>query len=152
VTGLSFRFRLERVRALHERKEDLAKQELARAMSRRSDSEQRLRTVDAHIEQTHADQRSLAGAAVTVSAAELLARQAFLERVQTQRSVSANELQRSQADVADRDAELHDAARELEMFERLKQRQREQHDLESRRQETSALDEIALNRFRASTA
>src|ERR1700727_2967611 len=44
-TAPSFRFRLERVRALRQHKELLAREELARAISARSSSEDRLRRV-----------------------------------------------------------------------------------------------------------
>ncbi|HST56922.1 MAG TPA: flagellar export protein FliJ [Solirubrobacteraceae bacterium] len=152
MTGLSFRFRLERVRALHERKEELAKQELARALSRRSDSELQLRTVDEHIEQTHAEHRSALADSVTVSAADLLALQAFLERVQIERGASARELERHEAEVAERDAQLDRAAQERKALERLKDRHREEHDREVKRSESSTLDEIALDQFRRSAA
>jgi len=152
TAGSSFRFRLERVRELRERKEDLARRELARAVSRRSRSEDRLRTVEDHLERTRADQLTATTRDGDVSAAELLARQAFLEHVEAQRSMGAVELERREAEVADRDAELTDAAREHEMLERLKERHRAEHDREAARRESNALDEIALERFRRSAA
>jgi len=152
TAGSSFRFRLERVRELRERKEDLARRELARAVSRRSRSEDRLRTVEDHLERTRADQLTATTRDGDVSAAELLARQAFLEHVEAQRSMGAVELERREAEVVDRDAELTDAAREHEMLERLKERHRAEHDREAARRESNALDEIALERFRRSAA
>jgi len=151
-TGSSFRFRLERVRALRQRREDLARQELARAVSRLTGSQHRLDAVDAHLERVLADQRLATSAASTVDADELRARQAFVEHVEAQRTSGARELQQREADVALRDSELGHAAREHHMLERLKERQRDQHDRETGRREGIVLDEIALDRFRRSAA
>jgi flagellar FliJ protein len=151
-TASSFRFRLERVRALRERNEDLARQELARAVTQRAGSQSRLRSVEDHLAQARADQRLAATESPTVSAAELLARQAFVEHVEAQRTMGMRELERHEADVADRDAQLGRAAREHQMLERLKERHRAEHLREAGRREVGLLDEIALNRFRRSAA
>ncbi len=92
VTGSAFRFRLERVRAVRERKEKLAQRELADAISRRSSTVADLRTADADLEHARAEQRSVSAERGAVSATDLLARQAFLERVEAQRGVRAREL------------------------------------------------------------
>jgi flagellar FliJ protein len=147
-----FRFRLERVRALRERREDLARQALADAMTQLSHSEQRLRTVEEHLEHARAEQRGSGPGAPSTNAAELQARQAFLERIEAQRHEGARELQRRAAQVADRDTDLGRAAREREMLERLKRRQRDEHDRERLRREGDALDELAIDRFRRSAA
>jgi flagellar protein FliJ len=152
VTGPSFRFRLERVRALRERREDMARLALAEAITERSSSLDRLRTVEAHLEHARAEQRRLTGASATASAAELQARQAFVEHVETQRQAGARELSRHDSQVADRGAELGVVAREREMLERLKERQRAEHARESLRSEGNLLDEIAVDRFRRSAA
>ncbi len=154
-TAPSFRFRLERIRALRQRKEHLARQELARALSQRAGSEARLRRVEEHLEQALTHQRLAAeegGHASTVSAAELLARQAFVEHVEAQRTMGMRELERHEADVADRDTQLGHAAREHEILERLKDRRRAEHEHEVGRREGEQLDEIALERFRRSAA
>ncbi len=154
TTGPSFRFRLERIRALRERSEDLARQELAKAISRLSGSRDHLGEVDAHLERVRADQRRrLAdGESVTVSAGELLAQQAFAEHVETQRTIGVRELAQREAEVADRDAELSHAAREHQMLERLKERRRIEHEQETERRESNLLDEIAMDRSRRSAA
>ena len=152
-TAPSFRFRLERVRALRQRKEVLARQELARAISQRSGSEDRLRRVEEHLERAFSHQRLATGEAAsttTVSAAELLARQAFVEHVEAQRTMGMRELERHEADVADCDTQLGCAAREHEILERLKDRQRAEYEREAGRRESNQLDEIALERFRRS--
>ncbi len=154
-TAPSFRFRLERVRALRQRKELLAREALARAISERADSQDRLRCVEEHLAQAFTHQRLAAGGsagATAVSAAELLARQAFVENIEAQRTMGMRELERHEADVSHCDAQLGRAAREHEILERLKSRQRTEHDLEVGRRESEQLDEIALERFRRSAA
>jgi flagellar export protein FliJ len=154
-TAPSFRFRLERVRALRQRKESLARQELARALSQRADSRDRLRRVEEHLEQALTHQRLATGEhgdTNTINAAELLARQAFVEHVEAQRTMGIRELERHEADVADRDTQLGRAAREHEILERLKTRRRAEHEQEAGRREGEQLDEIALERFRRSAA
>jgi hypothetical protein len=54
----SFRFRLERVRAVRERTEQLAQEELARSITRLSDSQAGLRSVEADLEQARMRQHA----------------------------------------------------------------------------------------------
>jgi len=152
VTGSAFRFRLERVRAVRERKEKLAKQELASALSRLSSTEADLRAIDAHLEQAHVEQRAAATRSETLSAAEMLERQVFLERVEAQRGVHVQELEQRTGEVADRGAALTVASSEHEMLNRLRERHRTEHKREADRREQGALDEIATSRFRRSSA
>jgi flagellar export protein FliJ len=152
VTGPVFRFRLERVRAVRERKEKLAKQELAEAISRRSDSQADLRTTDAHLEHARDEQRSVATEPRAVNATDLLARQAFVERIEAQRGRHARELLQREAEVADRDARLASAASEHEMLKRLSDRRRGEHDREADRRERNVLDDITSARFGRSSA
>ena len=154
-TASSFRFRLERVRALRQRTELLAREELARAISMRSGSQDRLRRVEEHLERAFTHQRLATGGgadASTVSAAELLARQAFVEHVEAQRTMGVRELERHDANVAHRDTQLGRAAREHEILERLRNRRRAEYEREASRRESERLDEIALERFRRSAA
>jgi flagellar export protein FliJ len=152
VTGSAFRFRLERVRAVRERKEKLAQQELANALSRRTSSEAELRTADAILEHARQQQRTALAERDPVSATDLLGRQAFLERVEAQRRLRANDLQQRDAEVAERDAQLTSAASDHEMLNRLRERHRGEHALEAARREQGDLDEIAASRFRGSRA
>ncbi len=152
VTASGFRFRLERVRAVRERKEKLAQRELANAISRRSSSVAELRTADAHLEHAREQQRTVAAEPEAVKATDLLDRQVFLERVEAQRRLRARELEQREAEVAERDAELATAASEHEALNRLRERRRGEHDLEAARRELGVLDEIASNRFHRSTA
>jgi flagellar export protein FliJ len=151
VTGSAFRFRLERVRAVRERKEKLAQRELANAISRHSSSVTELRTADARLEHAREQQRSVAEE-TAVSATDLLARQTFLERVEAQRRIRARELEQRETEVAQRDAELASAASEHEMLIRLRERHRGEHEREVARLEQGAIDEIAATRFGRSHA
>ncbi len=152
MTGPSFRFRLERVRALRERHEDMARLALADAITQRAGSLDHLRSVEAHLEHARSEQRQATGTSATISAAELQARQAFVEHIETQRIAGARELAHHDSQVADRDAELGEVAREREVLERLKERHRAEHVRESQRHEGNMLDEIAMDRFRRSAA
>jgi flagellar export protein FliJ len=152
VTGTSFRFRLERVRVVRERKEKLAQLDLVDAMSRRSSTVAELRTADADLEHARAEQRSAVSSASALSGDDLIARQAFLERVEAQRRLRAYELEQREAEVVERDAALTTAASEHEMLNRLRERYRGEHDREAARVERNTLDEIAVTRFGRSSA
>jgi flagellar export protein FliJ len=151
VNAPSFRFRLERVRTLRERKEKLAQQELARSLSRLSDQRDRLRSAEAELERARAEQRA-ASAEGTVDAAELRDRQAFLEHAEQLRSQRAADVTSGEADVAGRGAELAVAAGEHEMLKRLRARRRSEHERETARRERNVLDEMAAARSRRSLA
>jgi flagellar export protein FliJ len=152
VTGPSFRFRLERVRAVRERKEMLAQQELAKSLTRMSGTQAQLRSTEADLEQAQAEQRTMASEPGIVDAGELQARQAFLERVEARRSRQAIDLTQSEAEVADRNAQLVTAAGEHEMLNRLRDRRRGEHDRETARTENKLLDEMAGARAQRSLA
>lgn len=152
MNGPAFRFRLERVRAVRERKEKLAEQELAKAIALRTSTEDELRSVEEHLQAAHLEQRSVTAQSSTLDAGELIARQAFLERIEAQRSAHAQELIQRESEVKDRGAELTTAASEHEMLKRLKERHRSEHDREAARREGNMLDEIAAVRFGRSTA
>lgn len=145
-----FEFRLERVRALRERGEDLAKQELAGALTRRTSCEERLRANGDEMAGARDAQRDLAGA--PASAMELLARQQYLERVERDRVSGQQDLVRHDAEVDARRSTLRERARDRQVLERLKERRRADHARELLRVEGAALDEIALTIHRRKTA
>jgi flagellar FliJ protein len=148
----SFRFRLERVRAVRERTEKLAQEDLARSLTRLSSSQQQLRSAQASVERAHAAHRSSTAVEGAVAGAELLARQAFLERIEEQRQRQELELRLSEAEVAERNERLATAASEHEMLVRLRERRRGEHDREQARAESTVHDELAAVRFRRSMA
>jgi len=153
VSGSSFRFRLERVRVVRERKEKLAQRELAHAISRRSSTVEELRSAEDRLESAREQQRNVnVGGGSSVSARDLLAHQVYVERTEAQRRASVLELEAREAEVAQRDADLTSAASEHQMLERLRDRRRREHNREALRRELGALDEIATARAARSRA
>jgi flagellar export protein FliJ len=147
----SFRFRLERVRALREQREELARVELATAVGRLSSSERRLLAADARLAAAREEQRS-ASALSGLSGEELRTRQAFLERMERQRALGARAVARHEVEVRDRGRNLTRAAQEHRMLERLKEHRRAEHTRASAREEARELDEIAAKRVRRDAA
>lgn len=147
MTGPSTRFRLERVRSVRERKKKLAQRELADAISRRSSTVAELRGAEDELAHAREEQRNTAVRGGSVSAEQLLAHQAFLERTEARQRQSASELELREAEVARRDAELATAATEHKMLERLSERRRIEYARELARREIGVLDEIATMRF-----
>lgn len=147
----SFRFPLERLRALRERGEDLAKQELAGAMARRTQCADRLRAMGEDVAGAFAAQRAAASAG-EASARDLAAHQAFLERMEQAREAGRLDLDRHEAEVDARRDALREAARQRQALERLKDRHRADHERAVARAEGAVLDEIALSQHRRSAS
>jgi len=150
MAGPSFRFRLERVRALRERHEDAAKQAVAGAMMECARGEQQVQEAADRI--ARAREAQLDATSAPVSATELMARQAFLERSERAHRATQEDLARREQALVQRRRELTEAARERQAMERLKESRRQDHEREQARLEATALDEIALNSFRRRAA
>jgi flagellar protein FliJ len=150
MSSPSFRFRLERVRDIRERKEDLAKQELAGAMARHTRCEQEVQTAAQRIVDACAAQ--LDAAKLPSYATDLLSRQAYLERTEQDHRASSHNLRRHELEVTDRREALRHAARDRQALERLKERRRAEHQREIARLEGLELDDIATNNFSRSAA
>jgi flagellar FliJ protein len=144
-----FTFKLERVRALRERKEDLAKEELAASLALRLRGEAMLQAAAENLEQARGLQRASVGAAMTAD--QLQAAQLYLERTERERESASLDLDRQDAEVESRRMALRTAAREREVLERLKERRRAEHRREADRREGALLDEMALNVHRRGT-
>lgn len=151
-TGPSFRFRLERVRSLRERRTDAARQELARAIAARDSVCGRVYEIEATLERARIEQRRSRGASSAVDATQLHAHQAYAERIEAEREERLRELACQEAAVAERKEALGRAARSQRTLDRLKERRRAEHEREAGRIEGTILDEIALERFRRSAA
>ena len=150
MTGPSFRFRLERVRALRERREDAAKEELAGAMLRHRRCEEEVQAAAARIAGARAAQ--VDATRLRSSAHDLIARQAYLERAERAHQATRQDLQRRELELAQRREALTLAARERQALERLKESRRAEHEREAARREGLMLDEIAINGFRRRAA
>jgi flagellar protein FliJ len=144
VTRPPFKFRLERVRALRERFEDMAKEELAASLSVRLKGEAMLQAAE-HLHSQAQDARRGAG---ELSGHDLVAMQAYLERTQRSREAAALELDRREAEVDARRTALQAAARDRQALERLKERRRSDHTRAVERIDGALLDEVALTRHR----
>jgi flagellar export protein FliJ len=150
MTGTSFRFRLERVRALRERREDVAKEELAGAMVAHRLCEEQEQAAADRVAQARTEQRN--GGAAPTSAPELLARQAYLERSEQDHLATRRDLHRQELELNHRRQALTVAAMERQALERLKESRRAEHEREVARREGLMLDEMAINGFRRSAA
>jgi len=150
MAGPSFRFRLERVRALRERAEDEAKEAFAGAMLDRLRSEQEMEEAAQRVAQ--AREAQLDATAAPMSATDLMARQAYLERSERAHAASVEDLSRHDQTVEQRREELTEAARERQALERLKEQRRNAFMREQAAAEAMVLDEIALNGFRRRAA
>ena len=145
----SFNFRLERVRSLRERAEEAAREELARELNHRVRGEALVREATQAV---HVRPRPPAARPSPTRAADLIAGQAWMERLERRRVDAVAELDRRDASVARSRAALTERAREREAIERIKRRRRADHDAEVLRQAQIALDEVALTVHRRGTA
>jgi flagellar FliJ protein len=138
----SFTFRLERVKTLRERAEARAQEDLARELSLRLRGEAMLR------EATYAASAATQAGRETVQSrstgTDLIAAQAFIERAERTKREAALDLDRQEAEVAARRTALQAAARDRQVMDKLKERQKADHDAHWARVAQGDLDEIAL--------
>lgn len=138
-----FDFGLERVRRVRAHDEDRAKEALASSLARRERQEARLNAVAEQLQAARfATTTFQDGPAVDVAA--LRARQAYVERLERTRLVTALEVDRAGAEVDAHRTVVTAASRKREVLDRLRDRQAAAHRLEVMRAEGTRLDEIAL--------
>ena len=135
-----FTFRLERVRALRERAEDQAKEEYASSLAHRLQGEALLRAAAETRDRARSEAHAVGAGA---SGTDLIASQAWLERLERARQAAELELDRRDAEVEARHVALVNAARERHALERLAEKRRAEHALEANRREAYELDELA---------
>ena len=140
MNGPSYRFRLERVRALRERREEQAKQEFAVALQARQRCEDEVTRLAGRIESAHHAQ-------LDAAADDLGAHQSYLERLERAHEVALQELARHELELSERRTALTKASQDLEALERLKEKGRDDHNREAARVEQNMLDEIAGNGY-----
>jgi flagellar FliJ protein len=139
----SFTFRLERVRTIRERAEDRAREALTNGLRVRAEGEVLLNEAASAVEIARANGR----ATVTtgrVSATDFLSAQAFIERTERMRIDASLELARREAEVNVHRDVLAAAARDRQAIDKLKERQKAEHDAEWARKSQNILDELAL--------
>jgi flagellar export protein FliJ len=138
MTGPSYRFRLERVRALRERREEQVKQEFAFALQARQRSLDEVVRTRTRIEEAR-------GAQLTAAADDLPAHQSYVERLEHALDLALQDLTRREVELSEHRVELTKASQDLEALERLKEKGRDVHNREAARVEQNMLDEIAGN-------
>ena len=142
VSNPSFVFSLERVREVRAHEEDMAREAFAASLSLRARGVALL--ADAQARAAAAREQAVAQTAPR-SGAALISAQAWLERVQRSQEQAALELERRSIELEQRRAALASAGQRRQVLERLKDRKRQAHQVESIRREAVDLDEIALN-------
>lgn len=140
VSAPRFDFRLERVRALRERAEREATERLAASMADHRRGMDDLQAADQRVSLARDGHRD-----TTIgTGADLLAGQAWLERIERARHTAALVVDRREADVDARRGQLVQAARDHRALRRLSERRRQEHDRKVARIEAAELDEVAL--------
>jgi flagellar FliJ protein len=137
-----FKFRLERVRAMRERTEDEAKEQLAQAMAERNRWAERLREAASQVDAARAEKLGATGHGVSIG--RMLAHQAFIERSEREAHAAELDLSRQDAEVDARRVALQDAARDRQVLDKLKDKQATAHRREAERREGNHIDELAL--------
>jgi flagellar protein FliJ len=154
MTGIvetpSFVFRLERVKSLRERAEERAREDLAHELRLRLRGEAML--LEATEAASAATQSGRDAVTTRTSGMDLIAAQAYIERAERTKREAALDLDRQDAEVAARRAALQAAARDRQVLDKLKERQRADHDAEWARKAQGALDEVALSVHRRGIA
>jgi flagellar FliJ protein len=140
MNGPSYRFRLERVRALRERREEQAKQEFAVALRLRQECQQEVERADDRIVQAQRAQ-------IRAAAEDLHAHQSYLERMENARKLALEELAHTESELEDRRIALTKASQDREALERLKEKGLADHLREIARIDQITTDEIAGNGY-----
>src|SRR4051794_28663218 len=123
--------------------EDRAREELATSLALRRESEEALGAARTRVHGALDTQRRVAQL-TGASAADLIAAQAYLERLETERSVAGRVLDCHDDSVLERRSQLVSAARDREALDRLRTRRETAHKLQAQRADANELDELAL--------
>ena len=146
-----FNFRLERIRSVRESAEDQAREDLAASLALRLRGEGMLKAAEAELEAAR-DARRTTGTGAPATGLDLLAVQAYVEHAERRREARLLDLDRCDAEVETRRHALMQAAQDRQALERLKDKKRREHELESQRMVGIALDEMSLNMHRRKAA
>jgi flagellar protein FliJ len=141
VSNPSFVFSLERVREVRAHEEDMAREAFAASLSLRARGVALL--ADAKARAAAAREQAVAETSPR-SGTALISAQAWLERVQRSQEQAALELDRRSAELEERRRALASAGQRRQVLERLKDRKRQAHHLETTRRDAVALDEVAM--------
>jgi flagellar FliJ protein len=137
-----FRFGLQRVREIRAHDEDQAKERFAASLNARVRGEAVLRAAESRLRD--AQSGVLTPSLGPLTGATLVARQAWVERLEHDRADAQLRMRSYDAELAARRTELAKASQKREVLDKLEERQREEHRAESERAEAERLDEMAL--------
>jgi flagellar export protein FliJ len=145
-----FIFRLEQVRALREQAERQAKEALALQLAVVARHESAVSDVRLAVEAARVTSGPALGQPVLPH--ELLARQAYVERLDRNRQAAELRLAREETEAGARRSLLEVAARDREGLERVKKRAAETHRVAAARAADEEMGEVALTTFRRAAA
>ncbi|MEI2702452.1 MAG: flagellar export protein FliJ [Baekduia sp.] len=138
-----FQFGLERVRDLRAHTEEQAKEQFAASLSHRAHGEAMLRAAEHQLAEARSGHRAgMPDSSLT--ATDLLAHQAYVERLERSRRDAVVELEQREQDLADSRARLERASQDREVLDQLRERQRMAHLHEVERAERAEIDDIAI--------
>lgn len=140
-----FRFGLQRVREIRAHDEDQAKERFAASLNARVRGEAVLRAAEDRLREAQGGVNTLGFG--PLDGATLVARQAWVERMEHDRADARLRMTSYEADLQAKRGELAKASQAREVLDKLEERQREEHRLESERAEAGRLDEMALQMF-----
>lgn len=138
-----FVFRLEKVHRVRRSAEERAREELASSLAAQRESEAAMGAAGDRVSgalDVHRRVAELSGA----SAADLLAAQAYLERLESERRVAERVNDCHVESVAERRVALQAAARDREAMDRLRDKRAAAHRVEVARADAVVQDELAL--------
>jgi flagellar FliJ protein len=136
---------------VRERIEDQRREEFAASLALRIKGEGMLRAAESDLESAKHNSRQT-GVHAVVSGTDLIAAQAWVEAAERRRQARELDLDRHDAEVLARREALQSASQDRQALERLKEKRRKEHDIESQRMAAIALDEMALNMHRRAQA
>jgi flagellar export protein FliJ len=139
-------FRLERLRQLREHDEQVAREAFAASLGQRLRGQAMLQHAQLAVSASQDASRGATGTAR--SGQDLIAAQAWMDRVRATREQAALHLDHYEAELEARRAELGQAAQKRAVLDRLKDRQRADSRLAAARVEHAQLDEVALSQHR----
>jgi flagellar protein FliJ len=140
-----FRFGLQRVREIRAHDEDQAKERFAASLNARVRGEAVLRAAEDRLREAQSGVNAPAMGAL--DGRTLVARQAWVERMEHDRADARLRMTSYEADLQTKRSELAKASQAREVLDKLEERQREEHRLQAERDEAGRLDEMALQMF-----
>jgi flagellar FliJ protein len=137
-----FRFGLQRVREIRAHDEDQAKERFAASLNARLRGEAVLMAAEQRLRDAQTD--AVAPGFGPLTGPSLVSRQAWVERLEHDRADAQLRMSAYEAELQRHRTELTSASQAREVLDKLEERQRETHRVETERVENGELDEMAL--------